>query len=450
MKLKLLLLLPVLSVYSLSAQLVISPGAQLTLTGNTILALQNTSLVNNGIFNPGNSLVRFTGNAGATISGSQPTAFFELEIDKTNNTSVSLERAIAVSQRVLFSNGFLDLNGFNTDLGTTGHLDGEQDNARFIGPNGGEVVFQTSLNAPAGSNPANLGMFITSNENLGNLVIRRGHQSQTNGSGLGKSILRYYQLVPANNVNLNATLRFHYMPGELNGLDENAIVFFESQNNTSWNLLGLDTRNTALHFVTKTGINTFARFTLSTIDNPLPVRFVSFLANCQGENVLLTWKTAQEQNSSLFRIESSQDGIRWNVIGTIPAAGNSNTETSYSFTDINAAKNLLYRIAEQDRDGNEQFTTVLRTSCATPDAFSLWPNPFHDQVRININTSFQSDVLIKVFDGKGALVKLQKAAIVPGSNQINLHMEALANGVYHLSVIWDNGRTVKTVQVLKQ
>ena len=64
------------------------------------------------------------------------------------------------------------------------------------------------------------------------------------------------------------------MPGELNGLDENAIVFFESQNNTSWNLLGLDTRNTALHFVTKTGINTFARFTLSTIDNPLPVRFV--------------------------------------------------------------------------------------------------------------------------------------------------------------------------------
>ena len=200
----------------------------------------------------------------------------------------------------------------------------------------------------------------------------------------------------------------------------------------------------------KTGINSFARFTLSTVDNPLPVRFISFIANCQDENVQLTWKTAQEQNSSLFRIESSQDGIRWNVIGTLPAAGNSNTETTYSFTDINAAKNLLYRVAEQDRDGNEQFSTVVRSSCATTDGFSVWPNPFHDQVRININTSNQSDILIKVFDGKGALVKLQKAVIVPGSNQINLHMDAMANGVYHLSLIWDNGRTVKTVQVLKQ
>ena len=450
MKLKLLLLLPVLSVYSLSAQLVISPGAQLSLTGNPTLTLQNTSLVNNGIFNPGNSLVRFTGNSGSTISGSQPTSFFELEIDKTNNTSVSLERAIAVSQRVLFSSGFLDLNGFNTDLGTTGHLDGEQENTRVIGANGGDVRFQVSLNAPAGSNPANLGLFITSNENLGNLIIKRGHQSQTNGSGLGKSILRYYELIPANNTNLNATLRFSYMDGELNGLDENAIVFFESQNNTSWNLLGFNTRNVTTNFVEKTGINSFARFTLSTVDNPLPVRFISFIANCQDENVQLTWKTAQEQNSSLFRIESSQDGIRWNVIGTLPAAGNSNTETNYSFTDINAAKNLLYRVAEQDRDGNEQFSTVVRSSCATTDGFSVWPNPFHDQVRININTSNQSDILIKVFDGKGALVKLQKAVIVPGSNQINLHMDAMANGVYHLSLIWDNGRTVKTVQVLKQ
>ena len=166
--------------------------------------------------------------------------------------------------------------------------------------------------------------------------------------------------------------------------------------------------------------------------------------------MLLTWKTAQEQNSSLFRIESSQDGIRWNVIGTIPAAGEQQYRNKLLVHGYQRGKKPLVSHCGTGQGRERTVHYHARTSCATPDAFSLWPNPFHDQVRININTSFQSDVLIKVFDGKGALVKLQKAAIVPGSNQINLHMEALANGVYHLSVIWDNGRTVKTVQVLKQ
>jgi hypothetical protein len=45
------------------------------------------------------------------------------------------------------------------------------------------------------SNPANLGIFITSDKNLGNVTIRRGHQSQPNISGSGNSILRYYDIL---------------------------------------------------------------------------------------------------------------------------------------------------------------------------------------------------------------------------------------------------------------
>ena len=186
----------------------------------------------------GNSMISFTGNASSSISGSQPTRFSEIEINKTNNSSVLLQRAISVTQRIRFASGFLNLNGFNADLGTTGHLDGEQENTRITGPNGGEVIFNVSLNSPTGSNPANLGVFISSGQNLGNTIIKRGHQSQVNGSGLGNSILRYYDIVPSNNINLNATLRFRYLDEELNGFNENSLAFFESPNTINWTDLG--------------------------------------------------------------------------------------------------------------------------------------------------------------------------------------------------------------------
>src|SRR6476659_7216774 len=119
-----------LIVHVVSAQLVISSGAQIFIGGSMRVTLQNTSLTNNGSFTAGSSIISFTGNASSSISGSKPVAFAELEINKTNNTSVILQRAVSVTKRVLFSSGFLNLNGFNTDLGTTGRLDGENESSR--------------------------------------------------------------------------------------------------------------------------------------------------------------------------------------------------------------------------------------------------------------------------------------------------------------------------------
>ena len=325
-----ILFLFLLSSCTISAQLIITPGAQFSTVGNSQLTLQNINLVNNGSFIPGNSMISFTGNATSSISGSQPMQFFELEINKTNN-SVILQHPIVVKERLLFTSGLLNLNGFDTDLGTTGHLDGEQENSRVVGPNGGEVVFNVILNSPTGSNPANLGIFITTIENLGNVTIKRGHQAQAIDAGGGRSVHRYYDILPTNNSNLDATLRFRYIDGELNGLTESSLVFFKSDDGTTWTTLGSTSRDVVANFVQNNGISNFSRFTLFAISNPLPVDFTFFNSNCQGNKVELTWKTAQEENSSHFNIERSVDAENWALIGNLPAAGNSNTERSYFF-----------------------------------------------------------------------------------------------------------------------
>jgi hypothetical protein len=362
-----------------------------------------------------------------------------------------MQRAIDVTHRILFSSGFLNLNGFNTDLGTTGFLDGEQENSRIRGANGGQVLFNTVLNAPAGANPANLGAIISSNQNLGNVIIKRGHEAQLNVFGLNSSILRYYEIVPVNNTALNATLRFKYFDGELNGIVENTLIVFKSEDAINWSAQGFTSKDAATNFVEKTGIGSFSRWTLSNeINAPLPLQFLLFNVKCEESRVLITWKTAQEQNTSRFDIERSVDAIHWTVIGNLPAAGNSVSERSYSLMDNNPIQNGYYRVAEYDLDGHVHYTSILRSSCNTKDVFSLWPNPVHEMVFINIASSNESRAVIKLFDSKGALIKIQKENILQGSNQLTVDLRALPSGVYSLFVNWNNERARKTVQIIKQ
>jgi len=182
----------------------------------------------------------------------------------------------------------------------------------------------------------------------------------------------------------------------------------------------------------------------------LPVQFTLFNAKCDNKKVLLKWKTAQEQNSSHFDIEKSEDGIHWTVISTLPAAGNSNSERSYSFTDNNPVQNNYYRIAEYDLSGKSQFTSILQSSCNATNTFNVWPNPVHDKAFINITADKDSQVMIKIFDSKGALVKMQSVMALQGSNQFSVDMKPLSSGVYSFSIAWNNGLIKKTLQVLKQ
>ncbi|HQX95269.1 MAG: T9SS type A sorting domain-containing protein [Chitinophagaceae bacterium] len=436
-----------------NAQLTITSGTQFYLSGPVQLTLHNTDFINDGTFTRGTSKVLFTGNTSSSISGSggPSVIFHELEINKTAGSAVVLQRFTLATQQVNFIAGFLDLNGFNFGLGNSGVLNGENENSRVVGLNGGKVTFTATLNAPVAANPGNLGAIISSPVNMGTVAIARGHQSQVNSSGLGSSVLRYYDILPVTtNTGLNATLRFQYFDAELNSINESSLVFWKSPNNINWTNEGFTSRNASSNYVEKTGINSFSRWTLSSPNNALPVQFILFNVKCENNNVVINWKTAQEQNSSHFNIEQSADGISWRVIGSVPAAGSSSNERSYSFIDNNPVQNSFYRVAEYDIDGKVQYTSILKASCAVNDELKVWPNPFTDMVFVNINTNSRSTAIIKVFDGKGALIKTQTTALLQGNNQVNVAMEKLPAGMYQLVIEWNNGQMKKAVQLIRQ
>lgn len=330
-------------------QLNISTGAQWVNSGNASVVLQDMNLVNDGSIIAGTGSFKFTGSQNSTISGNSLPLFNILEIAKSNNAKILLNRNISVGSLINFISGQLDLNNNNIVLSPAANIAGESENNRIIGPNGGFVEITQNMDAPASVNAGNLGATISSPANLGNVTIRRGHLPQS-GSGLATGVRRYYSIAPENNNSLNATLRLKYFDTELNGQDEPVLVIYQSGNSgTDWSNLSQTTRNSNANYVEKTGV---ASLTLQTLanDNAVAIDGVTGLVftgqRKKPTEVQLNWTSQTETNMSGYEVQRKLDNevdfsTRTFVNSSAPG-GNSLSPLSYQIKDANSHTGISY------------------------------------------------------------------------------------------------------------
>lgn len=418
----------VLSCNASFAQLTITSGTQLKTAGNIQLIFANTSLVNNGTCNNTSGRFVFSGNVANTIGGNNAIQIQELEIAKTNGALLSLQQNIGVSGKVVFTSSNINLNDHTLDLGTTGFMEAESESSRITTSGIGEVWTTAILNSPLSANPGNLGAFITSTQNLGTVVLKRGHQSQTIGNGITSSILRYYDISPTNNTDLNATVRLTYFESELNTLPENSLVLWRSTNNQQWSNQMFTARDLAANWVEKNSIASFSRWTLSTANTALPVQLLQWsgsIINCKAG---LVWKTASEQASRHFDIEHSRDGVLFKKVGEVAAAGNSATLQSYSFTVGIDEGPHWFRLRVVDRDGSFKISSIilLRNSCVN-SGYVIYPNPVNNMLWIK---GLQAGQRVVLSNGSGQVVRVWQAAS-PGSG---FDIATLAKGMFSIQI----------------
>lgn len=245
------------------AQLHIGTGINWKSTAGTYVVLDNMGLQHDATSASLDNIFRFTGNSNTSISGTTLPLFTKIETALTGASKIILQRSVAISQNLSFQSGLVDLNNNNIDIGTSGNVTGETETARIIGANGGYVQITTTLNAPTSINPGNLGAVITSAQNLGSTIIRRGHVPQVDGVTPNFSIQRYYDITPATNTNLNATLRINYFDAEVNGKTEANLSAWKSTDNVNWVSAGFSISSAVSNFVEANNISNFSRWTLS-------------------------------------------------------------------------------------------------------------------------------------------------------------------------------------------
>ncbi|MFN2430138.1 MAG: T9SS type A sorting domain-containing protein, partial [Cryomorphaceae bacterium] len=116
--------------------------------------------------------------------------------------------------------------------------------------------------------------------------------------------------------------------------------------------------------------------------NPLPVTWLYFNGETDGNLHTLTWATSAEINNDHFVLERSLDAENWRPIAQIDGAGYSNTTQYYSYNDRTAPMGrAYYRIKQVDYDFKEEYAPNMVTlmklmSQEGPDFdFVVFPNP---------------------------------------------------------------------------
>lgn len=158
----------------------------------------------------------------------------------------------------------------------------------------------------------------------------------------------------------------------------------------------------------------------------LPVEMVDFEGTNLGESNQLTWTTASEENLDYFGIEQSQDGKYFAEIGTIPAKGNSKSNTYYEFIDKNPKENTYYRLRSVDIDGTIEYSKILSIKSSYSNNYTLSPNPTTGIIEIQGLTI--TDANVNILNHLGHSVK---------SMQIHtntLDISDLPQGIYYLKM----------------
>lgn len=192
----------------------------------------------------------------------------------------------------------------------------------------------------------------------------------------------------------------------------------------------------------------------ATLDcTPLPVELIEFTGTPQGPHNVLRWTTASETNSDYFSVERSADGANYQQIGTVQAAGFSNSPLSYVYRDENPGnQRYYYRLKQVDFDGKfEYLGPVAIDGMAETSRFGKpYPNPSESgEYFIEVNFTHNLSLQYTLLDATGRPVLQKSVTVSKGHQTLQIDGSRLASGVYQLQFSDDLGQVLHTTSLLR-
>ena len=137
------------------------------------------------------------------------------------------------------------------------------------------------------------------------------------------------------------------------------------------------------------------------------------------------------------QIERSDDGYAWYEIGTVSAAGNSNTVIDYSFEDEERIWNkAYYRLKQVDQDGVAKIYGPVTSNCASSkEAWKLQPNPANGEWAIQLQSIEKNQTaIVSVFNETGSKIHEEQFELLTGVTLMHVSVPQLSSGVYFVQL----------------
>ena len=482
---------PSLSINSNAEDVYVGTGVTLNLSNDSINIAQN--LVNNGTIIASTGIVNFTGSSNSTISGSGNTQLFNMRVNKSAGATLTLQQPVLVTNNLNMVQGNVFTTSANLlTLGTSSAAPGSLTynsgtivgpfkryfaNAASAGTGGlfpvGTAVYNRYADFSFGSGPG-VDQFLTVEYKTGapmqgGIPLYNGLPLMASGSMIQNySADGYWSVIPTNNnytspitgVPYSVTLFANNLTGmqspQVCRIIKSAGSNTAAQHHVAWQACGTHTpingaANPQSFLITSTATQGFSWFNIGTPNSQaLPVELLSFNGDCNEGQVNLSWQTATEHNSDYFEVEKSRDGMNWQVLTTVNAAGNSTQLLNYEAVDAHAMEgNNYYRLTQVDIDGTTKTYDVINVSCsgAAKGYFSAYPNPSTGSFQVILNDkNLVGSGILSVKDTKGSELLNRTIEVKPGINMFSVTDLNLAPGVYYIQIV--NGE--RATEVLKE
>jgi len=171
------------------------------------------------------------------------------------------------------------------------------------------------------------------------------------------------------------------------------------------------------------------------VSNPLPLRFVSFTASFLSNQTLLSWKTANEQNTNHFEIEKKVTSDNdFSFLATVIAKENTGEE-EYQYIDHSLSEGVAYyRLKEVDNNGLDNYSQIVLVNMQLSNQATLkvFPNPVLTQLNITFNATENKIYHLQLINSLGRTVISKQVSCIQGSNIINWNVAQLSEGEYIL------------------
>jgi hypothetical protein len=161
--------------------------------------------------------------------------------------------------------------------------------------------------------------------------------------------------------------------------------------------------------------------------NPLPVEWLSFTGEVRNGDGHLFWSTATEINSSHFEVQRTADGRSFEAIGEVPAAGNTNQQSSYQFIDNSKPEGkYYYRLKQIDFNGEYGYSAPVVLDYGL-GAASLVVAPNPNNGRFELMNRSGEIINAQLFSPQGQLLK--QFSVQPNEN-VSVDLSNESAGMY--------------------
>ena len=181
------------------------------------------------------------------------------------------------------------------------------------------------------------------------------------------------------------------------------------------------------------------------------VTIIQFDCFRQSKDVVIRWKTDDENELLGYELQRSTDQVRFFTVAQVtPKRGHIN---DYQFTDIPADEPIVYYRLKIMYPTYSAYSIIkkLNNSVVIKKSVIIQPNIIDDHIELTIEESGAEWGDILIHNTQGILIYFKKQILLTGKNKIILsNLPQIKMGMYFLRIHFSNDKTSETALLMKQ